>query len=59
MNKETIIFIGAIPPPYHGVTISNKRILGSKLSNFFEVYHLDTSDHRKGSLGKFEVNPIN
>ncbi|GAG62441.1 unnamed protein product, partial [marine sediment metagenome] len=46
MKKKKIIFIGAIPPPYHGVTISNERILRPRIKDIFDVYHLDISDHR-------------
>lgn len=53
MNKKKIIFIGSTPPPYHGVNVSNERILKSKILKVFRIYHLDTSDHRNlDNLGK-------
>lgn len=51
-----ILLIGAIPPPFHGVTIYNKILLDSKISNFFIVNHLDISDHRNlDNLGKIDL----
>ncbi|MBA7485999.1 D-inositol-3-phosphate glycosyltransferase [subsurface metagenome] len=51
-----IIFIGATPPPYHGVTIFNRKMLNSKLCDVFNISHLDTSDHRSlDNLGKFDL----
>jgi glycosyltransferase involved in cell wall biosynthesis len=56
---KKIIFIGGTPPPYHGVTISNKRILDSKISDIFNIFHLDTSDHRNvDNLGKLDLTNI-
>ena len=45
-DKKRVIFIGATPPPHHGVTVYIEKILGSKLRNHFNIVHLDTSDHR-------------
>lgn len=54
-----IIFIGVTPPPYHGVTIFNKKMLNSKLCNVFDISHLDTSDHRGlYNLGKFNLTNV-
>jgi len=51
-----ILLIGAIPPPFHGVTIYNKILLDSKISDFFSVNHLDISDHRNlDNLGKIDI----
>lgn len=59
MKKKKIIFIRAIPPPYHGVTIFNEKILNSKLCDVFDISHLDTSDHRSlDNLGKFDLKII-
>ena len=42
-----LIVIGAVPPPAHGVNISNTLILrNQRLHDSFEVEHVDTSDHR-------------
>jgi glycosyltransferase involved in cell wall biosynthesis len=56
MNKKKIILIGAIPPPYHGTNVSNKRILNSKVKNIYNLYHLDISDHRDlDNLGRIDA----
>lgn len=54
--KKKIIFVGAIPPPHHGVTIYNEKILNSKLFSYFGTFYLDISDHRNlNNLGKFDL----
>ncbi len=51
-----ILLIGTLPPPFHGVTIYNKILLNSKISDFFNVNHLDISDHRNlDNLGKIDI----
>ena len=58
MKKKKVIFIGA-PPPYHGVTIFNEKMLNSKLCNVFDISHLDISDHRGlDNLGKFDLTNV-
>jgi len=53
---KKILLIGALPPPIHGVTIYNKILLNSKISNFFSINHLDISDHRNlDNLGKIDI----
>ncbi len=54
--KAKILFVGAIPPPYHGGTIINKILLESELSKEFNLIHLDTSDRRDlTNLGKIDL----
>ena len=49
MNRERLIVVGPLPPPYHGVTVSTSLVLANPvLRDRFEVRHLDTSDHRTG-----------
>lgn len=56
MSKKKILFIGSLPPPYHGVNIQNQRLLRSKLIYEFEIIHLDTSDKRDlSNLGKVDI----
>ena len=51
--------IGALPPPYHGVTVFNERLLNSKISDIYKVYHLDTSDKRNlDNLGKVDLQNL-
>lgn len=46
MTKPTVILVGPLPPPVHGVTISTQRLLSSSLREKLDLRHLDTSDHR-------------
>ena len=45
--KPRVVFLGPVPPPYMGPTLATEVILGSSLSEEFELIHLDTSDHRE------------
>lgn len=57
--KKKLLFIGSLPPPYHGVNIQNGILLSSDLSREFDILHLDTSDHRDlNNLGQFDLNNI-
>jgi len=59
MRKHSLLFIGALPPPYHGVTVSNERLLNSKISDIYKVYHLDISDKRNlDNLGKVDLENV-
>jgi glycosyltransferase involved in cell wall biosynthesis len=54
-KKKRIIFIGSLPPPYHGANISNEKILKSKIMDIFDLYHIDISDHRDlNNLGRID-----
>jgi glycosyltransferase involved in cell wall biosynthesis len=54
-----ILLVGALPPPFHGVTIYNKILLNSRISDFFDVKHLDISDHRNlDNLGKIDITNV-
>ena len=58
-NKIKILFIGSVPPPYHGVTVQNQRLLNSTLKDEFNFIHLDTTDRRDlNNLGKFDFGNI-
>jgi glycosyltransferase involved in cell wall biosynthesis len=47
MSKPTLIIIGAVPPPVHGVTISTSLVLDNpSLWRRFQMRHVDTSDPR-------------
>ena len=55
-KKTKLLIIGAVPPPYHGVTLSTKHLIHSKLADIFQIIHLDISDHRDlENLGKFDL----
>jgi glycosyltransferase involved in cell wall biosynthesis len=53
---KSLVVIGPLPPPYHGVTISTSLVLANRyLHERFDVRHVDTSDERSGqNLGKWE-----
>jgi glycosyltransferase involved in cell wall biosynthesis len=58
MKEARIILIGGVPPPYHGVTQYTYNLLHSAVDEAFEVWHLDTSDHRSvDNLSR--LDPIN
>jgi len=59
MRKHSLLFIGALPPPYHGVTVFNEGLLNSKIADIYKVYHLDTSDKRNlDNLGKADLQNV-
>jgi len=54
-SRPRVLFIGAVPPPHIGPTLATVVLLKSKLRDYFELIHLDTSDHRDiGSLGAID-----
>jgi len=56
---KRVLIIGALPPPYHGVTVSNEKLLNSKISDIYKVYHLDISDKRNlSNLGKVDLQNV-
>lgn len=55
MKNYSLVYIGALPPPYHGVTVFNEELLNSKISEVYELYHLDISDKRDlDNLGRVD-----
>lgn len=58
-QKPSVVVVGPLPPPYHGITISTRRLLGSRLGDEFRLIHFDTSDHRDmDNIGSFEIRNI-
>lgn len=58
-RKPRVVFLGALPPPYMGPTLATEVILHSRLTDRFELIHLDTSDHRDiDTLGAFDFQNI-
>jgi glycosyltransferase involved in cell wall biosynthesis len=54
--KKTIVIIGALPPPHHGVTVFTKELLESRIASDFDLIHLDTSDKRDlDNMGKLDL----
>src|SRR5438270_213833 len=59
-SRTSLIVIGPVPPPYHGVTTSTALLLGSELLRAnFDVVHLDTSDRRAiRTIGRWDFRNI-
>ena len=58
-DKQQIIFLGKLPPPYIGPSVACEIIINSKLKDEFHLIHLDTSDHRDiSTLGKIDFGNI-
>ena len=54
-KKPTILIIGPLPPPYHGMSTATEMILGSFLKETFTFIHLDTADRREiGNMGRLD-----
>jgi len=55
-NKEKILVASPLPPPYSGYEKITEYILKSKISQEFDIIHLDTSNKRTNIVrGKFSV----
>jgi glycosyltransferase involved in cell wall biosynthesis len=59
-SHPTLVVVGPLPPPLHGVTISTELVLANQhLRSRFVVLHLDTSDHSAGrEIGRWNVRNI-
>jgi len=44
--RTKILFLGPKPPPFMGPTVATEILLRSRLGEYFDLIHLDTSDHR-------------
>jgi glycosyltransferase involved in cell wall biosynthesis len=44
--KTRLLLIGPTPPPYHGVAVAISQLLLSRLTDEFDVMHLDLADRR-------------
>lgn len=58
--RRTLIVIGPLPPPYHGVTVSTSLVLANDLlREHFDVVHLDTSDTRHATtIGRWDTTNV-
>lgn len=45
-KKARLLIIGPTPPPYHGVAVAISNLLMSRLTDEFDVTHLDLADRR-------------
>src|SRR4051794_6125974 len=54
---RTLVIVGPLPPPLHGVTVSTSLVLANDaLKPLFDVVHFDTSDHRsRATVGKWDA----
>ena len=58
-KKKTILFIGNVPPPVTGLTLSNKYLLNSKLSHIFDVTFIDCRFvNDVADTGKFTIYKV-
>jgi glycosyltransferase involved in cell wall biosynthesis len=58
-EKNTIMILGKVPPPYMGPSIATELLLKSGLNNHFNLVHVDTkvnSDLR--DIGKWSLNKL-
>ncbi|MEA2143178.1 MAG: hypothetical protein QOI64_1608 [Solirubrobacteraceae bacterium] len=58
--KPRLVVIGAIPPPFHGVTISTSLVLANpQLAQSFDIRHVDTSDRRDiQNIGRVDLQNV-
>jgi len=45
-SQPRLLIIGPTPPPFHGVAVAIEALLKSRLTDVFEVTHLDLADRR-------------
>jgi len=45
-DKQKLLIIGPTPPPFHGVSVAVEALLKSRLTNVFDVTHLELADRR-------------
>ena len=45
-DKPKLIIIGPTPPPFHGVSVAIETLLKSRLTDAFDVTHLELADRR-------------
>jgi glycosyltransferase involved in cell wall biosynthesis len=55
--KRTLIVLGPLPPPVHGVAVSTQLVLANpRLQTTFDVEHVDTTDPRSiSNMGRWDV----
>lgn len=62
MDKQKVIIVGKLPPPYIGPAVATNIILNSALKEEFDLLHLNTKvnesidDFGKGGIGKLFKN---
>jgi len=59
IRRCRLLIVGAVPPPYHGVTVMTAALLDGGLGHDFDVLHADISDHRTVSnIGSFDPTNV-
>lgn len=57
--KKKAVMVGNLPPPFHGSSIYFMNLLNSRIRESFDVFHLDTSDHRSlENLSKLDYTNV-
>jgi glycosyltransferase involved in cell wall biosynthesis len=57
--RPRVLFLGPVPPPHMGPSLATVVILNSRLTDEFELIHLDTSDPRElDTLGAIDFQNI-
>jgi len=46
IRRSRLLIIGPTPPPYHGVSVAIESLLRSRVTDVFDVMHLDLADRR-------------
>jgi glycosyltransferase involved in cell wall biosynthesis len=58
-GKESLIVVGATPPPPHGVSVFNQLLLSTLRSRGFLAAHLDISDRRSlANIGRLDLQNV-
>jgi glycosyltransferase involved in cell wall biosynthesis len=60
VTRSSLVVIGPLPPPIHGVSISTALVLANPLlAARFELQHVDTSDPRtRSNIGRWDVTNV-
>jgi len=45
-DRTRLLIIGPTPPPYHGVSVAIEALLNSRLTDVFDITHLELADRR-------------
>lgn len=59
-RRPKAVIIGPLPPPYQGMAIFTRQLLGSEvLGRSYELLHLDTADRRTAeNMGRFDLTNV-
>src|SRR5690606_7062290 len=58
-KKARILLLGKLPPPYMGPAVATKILLGSSLTERYEVLHVDTNVHESlDTIGSWSLAKV-